>query len=570
MTPLRETLQRRKLVQWVLAYLAFSWLLLQVIDLLGGRFGWPDAWFRIATVILGVGVLAAGILAWYHGERGAQRATGLEIVMLTAVLIIAAAAVALVGPDASASGDSTAKAGQPADQNSLAVLPFVDLSPNKDQEYFSDGITEEILNALAKVQGLRVPARTSSFAFKGKNLPISEIASALRVRHVLEGTVRKAGDRLKITAQLIDPAEDRRLWSQDFDEKAVQDVFAIQEDIARAIVLALQPRLGLGSAPLVAQGTQNVEAYNLYLQGRHFWNRRNAQSLQRAIQLFEEALRIDPAFARAQASIAEVYIVLPTHAAFPERDARKRAEQAVRLALAKDSTLAPAHTVQAALHEYEFRWDDADRAYRRAVELDPGYATAWQWYSMNVRARGQLDEALRLIQRAREVDPLSLIVRGHEALLFSYLGREREADAAMAALFALDSTFASARITQAQIELARGNPAAALTALNHAARHYGEEPPALSALRVYALAKSGQRDAANRQMRELETAGGASPAYLALAYVGLDRFDDAFIQLNRGADGHALDFAVVLSERVFDPIRSDPRYAALLRKMRLQ
>jgi adenylate cyclase len=567
MTALRSTLQRRKLVQWVLAYLAFSWLLLQVIDTLGGKFGWPDSWFRIATVVLGVGVLAVAILAWYHGERGAQRATGLEIILLTAVLIIAAAAVALVGPGASAASDATADSGKPADQNSLAVLPFVDLSPNQDQEYFSDGITEEILNALAKVQGLRVPARTSSFAFKGKNLPISEIASTLRVRHVLEGTVRKAGDRLKITAQLIDPAEDRRLWSQDFDEKAVQDVFVIQEDIARAIVLALQPRLGLGAAPLVSQGTQNIEAYNLYLQARHFWNRRNAQSLQRAIQLYEEALRIDSSFARAQAGIAEVYIVLPTHAAFPERDARKRAEQAVKLALAMDSTLAPAHTVRAALHEYEFRWDDAERAYRRAVELDPGYATAWHWYAMNARARGRTDEALQLIQRARQVDPLSLIIRAQEASWLGYGGRESEAAAAFAALIALDSTFASARLNLAELELLRGNPAGALNLLAQAARLYGEEPPALTALRVYAAAKSGQNDLAARSLRTLVASN--HPTYLAQAYVGLARFDDAFVQLNRAADSNTLDFGFHLSGKLFDPIRSDARFTALLRKIGL-
>ncbi len=567
MSSLRDTLQRRKLVQWVLAYLAFSWLLLQVIDLLGGRFGWPDSWFRIATVVLGVGVLAAGILAWYHGERGAQRATRTELVMLTAVLIIAAVAVAWVGPGTTAS-DATADSDRPTDQ-SLAVLPFVDLSPEKDQEYFSDGITEEILNALAKVEGLRVPARTSSFAFKGKNLPINEIATTLRVRHVLEGTVRKAGDRLKITAQLIDPAQDRRLWSQDF-EKDMQDVFAIQEEIARAIVQELQPRLGLGAGPLVAQGTQNVDAYNQYLQARHFWNRRNAQSLQRAIQLYEEALRIDPSFARAQAGIAEAYIVLPTHAAFPEREARKRAEQAVQRALAMDSMIAPAHAALATLHEYNFRWTDAEREYRRALELDPGYATAWQWYSMTVRSQGRLEEALRLIQRARQVDPLSLIIRGHEALLFAYLGRQNDAQAAFAALFALDSTFASAHVTAAQVELLHGNPAKALLELDHAARLYGEEPPMLTALRVYALAKADQRDAANRRMRELETAANPVAVYLALAYVGLNRFDDAFMQLNRAADDHATEFAVTLSDRSFDPIRSDPRYAALRRKIGLK
>ena len=568
MSSLRETLQRRKLVQWVLAYLAFGWLLLQVIDTLGGKFGWPDSWFRIATVVLGVGVLAAGILASYHGERGAQRVSGLEIIMLMAVLIIAAAAVALVGRGASASSDAIGKSSQPADENSLAVLPFVDLSPNRDQEYFSDGITEEILNALARVEGLRVPARASSFAFKGKNLPINEIASTLRVRHVLEGTVRKAGDRLKITAQLIDPSEDRRLWSRDFEEKEMVDVFAIQEEIARAIVQELQPRLGFGGSPLVAQGTQNVEAYNLYLQARQFWNLRNAQSLQRAIQLYEDALRIDPTFARAQASIAEVYIVLPTHAAFPEREARKRAEQAVRLALARDSTLAPAHTVQAVLHEYDFRWAEAEREYRRAVELDPAYATAWQWYAMNALARGRSDEALQLIQRARQVDPLSMIIRGHEATWLAYAGRESEAIAAFDALIALDSTFASARLDLADFELWRGNAAAALARLDQAALLYGEEPPALIARRVYAAAKAGQSELAARSLRTLEA--NNHPTYLALAYVGLGRVDDAFVQLNRAADSNTLDFGYHLSGKLFDPIRSDARFTALLKKIGLQ
>ena len=298
-----DRVRQRKLVQWAVAYLAAAWLILQVLSLLAEPFAWPGVVLRAATVLLGVGFIGVLVLAWYHGERGRQHVSGIELILLAVVLALAGAAVWWVrddSPDQRADAQPVISVGR----NSIAVLPFLDLSPGKDHEYFSDGITEEILNALARVERLRVASRTSSFSFKGRNVPIDEVGKRLRVQHVLEGSVQRSGERIRVTAQLVDAANGYHLWSERYDRE-LQDIFAVEDEISRAIVQSLEVEITGGHQdPLVARATESQEAHDLYLKGRYFWANRTPDGLRRAIQYFEQATQLDPNYARAYQGLA--------------------------------------------------------------------------------------------------------------------------------------------------------------------------------------------------------------------------------------------------------------------------
>jgi TolB-like protein/Tfp pilus assembly protein PilF len=306
------------------------------------------------------------------------------------------------------------------------------MSADEQNEYFSDGMTEELINALVKIEGLKVPARTSVFALKGAGLGIHEIGEKLGVDHVLEGSVRKADDRLRITAQLVKVEDGFHLWSETYDRR-MDDVFAIQEEIARAIVDNLRVRLerGKGTA-LVSEPTENLEAYNLYLQGRHQWNKRTAEGVEKAIDLFQRAVDADPEFALAWSGLADSYILSPDYRGTPPDEVFPKAKEAAMKAVAADDSLAEAHTSLAgALWEHNHDWDAAEREFRRAIELNPRYATAHHWFGrflFNVRNRpdegiAHSRQAEQLSRQAEQLDPLSGVLKTNLALFLYQVGR---------------------------------------------------------------------------------------------------------------------------------------------------
>jgi len=285
-------LKQRKLVQWALAYVAFAFALIQVLDVVAQRFGWPDQVEKLLILALAVGFLIALVLAWYHGERGAQKVSGTEIVILALLLAIGGGLLwryERIAPSTSSSLDAAAHpdaSAISANRKSIAVLPFVNMSGDKDNEYFSDGVSEEILNVLARTPDLHVAARTSSFSFQGKAMEIPAIARALGVRMVLEGSVRKQGDRVRIAAQLIDASTDDEVWSQTYDRE-LKDIFAIQDQIAKAIGDELKVKLaGTPQPGKNSVGTTNIKAYDLYLRGIALWQVRRGGALWQAIDLF--------------------------------------------------------------------------------------------------------------------------------------------------------------------------------------------------------------------------------------------------------------------------------------------
>src|SRR5258705_6296905 len=310
----------------------------------------------------------------------------------------------------------------------IAVLPFVNASPDPDNEYLSDGITDELIDALAKVDGLRVASRTSVFALKGKPQDVRATGALLGASEVLEGTVRKAGDRLRITAQLSSAADGRLLWSQRYD-RTLHDVFAIQDELARTIVDTLRVT---SFADLAAQParryTTSVAAYGLYLQGRFAWNKRSQEGVLQAIQFFERAIAEDPQYALAYTRLSDAYALQLDYRSVPVAEGFARAKHYARKALELDETLPEAHASLAwVLFVYDWRWDDARHEFLRSIELDPQYATAHQWFAFLLASRRRLDEALVEGHTAQELDPTSVSVGRTLGWLYFYARRFEQA-----------------------------------------------------------------------------------------------------------------------------------------------
>jgi TolB-like protein/Tfp pilus assembly protein PilF len=478
--------------------------------------------------------------------------------------LIAAVGLAALATRGRPDKPSEAPAGTTA---SIAVLPFVNLSADPEQEYFSDGLTEELLNALAQIPGLHVAARTSSFAFKGKNVPVADVAQALNVRTVLEGSVRKAGNRVRITAQLINAENGYHLWSQQFDRELI-DIFAIQGEIGQAITAALKTRLDPKASAALAVESHNIDAYNLYLQARFFWNQRRAPSLARAQKLLEQAIQIDPQFARAHAALADVYMVQRDYSVMPSADLPRRARAAALRALQLDSTLAEPHATLGLVHQSNYEWDAAELGLHRAIEKNPRYASAYQWYSWLLSYTGRPDQALATINTAQELDPLSLIINENKGEHLLNLKRYDEAIAQLNHTLEIDSTFGAAIGALIAAYSLKGDHANALRVAERS-RTLAVKTRFDLGWAAYAYARAGQRERAHRilaQMRRQQFWANMAPAYVALGDYGRAAYvlDRAFEQ----AEPSLPDF--VTSSPATTLLLDHPRVQALRRRMNLR
>ena len=347
-------LRRRKVVQWGLIYVAGAWGFLQGLEYVTEAFHWPEQLRQIALLALLIGLPVILVLAWYHGDRGEQRLGGAELTIIT-LLFLAGGGIfwlydrAIETPTV-ADREIVAPAPVVAPAKSIAVLPFVDMSAGKDQEYFADGLSEELLNLLAKIPELRVAARTSAFKFKGEKINVQEVAQKLNVAHVLEGSVRKSGNKVRITAQLIKAADGYHVWSETYD-RTLDDIFVVQDDIAGAVVKALQVTL-LGTALATRSKPQDPEAYNLALQGRYFVERRGEKDLERAIDYFQQSRERDPGYAPAWAGLSQAYAGQADSGFVPVADGYRRAREAAEKALALDPQLVDAHLAMGWIHTH--------------------------------------------------------------------------------------------------------------------------------------------------------------------------------------------------------------------------
>ena len=450
---------------------------------------------------------------------------------------------------------------------SLAVLPFANLSANKENEYFSDGLAEDIIDALTQVPGLRVMARTSAFAFRGKDADVREIGARLNVEHILEGSVRRAGNRLRVTAQLVKASDGFHLWSERYDRE-LDDVFAVQDGIARAIVEKLRVRLvGPAGAPLVKRPTDNLEAYQLYLKGRYLWAHRYSVGLEPALKCFAHAVELAPDFPAALAGLADCYTTTGIFSLAPIGDMLPKARAAAERALALDDTCAEAHHALGALHLFlDWNWPVIERELTRALELNPALPISRVYYALGLAEMGRTDEALREAEQAVSFDPLSAFVAYVAGGVCYWLGlNQRAVDEAQRAAD-LDPHMVLSSYLRALALSAVGRHEEAIETAQCGVTQSGRSATMVTVLAAVLGAAGEDRDARAlldellvRRQREYVADG-----LLAIALAAVGDWDATLTAMERAAAERGGSYPWLLAIRVFDPIRRDPRFTKIL------
>jgi len=455
-------------------------------------------------------------------------------------------------------------------ERSIAVLPFENASGDQENEYFGDGMADELITALNKVPGLRVAARTSAFAFKGKSADIRDIGKKLSVGTVLEGSVRRAGKRLRVNARLVDVSSGYQLWSDEY-QRDETDVFQVQDELTRAIVAALQIHLtASGGAAIAKRGTANLDAYNLYLQGRFFYEKRSEDGLVRAAQYFEQAIKLDSGFAAAYAGLAESYGLLGSFGFRAPLEMYPKAKPAALRALALDSTLAEGHTALGFINLfYDFAYDSGYQQLTRAIELNPQYAPARLFRSWYFMAVGKREEAVQEIDRARTIDPLSLIINTRYGTMLYFARHYDSATVQLRYTLELDPGYGLAHMQLSRAYLAQNRCADALREASVGGVGAGNYEGANVG---YAAAKCGDTVLARRELQQRLAMAEQHyvPAdVIARLYAGLGEKSKALDWLDRAYRQDTWSLMLLQVEPMYDNLRSEPRFQALVKKMRL-
>ena len=591
-------LKRRNVVRVAVLYGLVAWLLLQVAEVLFGVLDLPGWAGKFVFGLLVLGFPLVLIFSWVYEltpeglkkqhevdrEPSITRETGRKINYLIGAL--AAIAIVVVTLDrfvprtdraldrpAGESAPAASTASEKSDalspsapaaipQKSIAVLPFVNISSDPEQEYFSDGLSEELLNLLVKLPELKVIARTSSFAYKGKHATIEDIARELRVAHVLEGSVRKSGDKVRITAQLIRAADSTHLWSETYD-RTLEDIFAVQGDIAGQVVKALEVTL-LGDEPAAPQDPQDLEAYNLLLQGRVFARRSTSESSERALKYLQQSLERNPSYAPAWVELANVYLAQADWYWAPAAGAYIRARKATEKALALDPNLASAHVAMGWIQRYDLDWAAAEASFRRALALESGNADALLRAGWLAAELDRPDEALRLIGKSLDLDPLNVAAYDYLSSVFDPVGQYNDALAAClkAQELSADPTQWSFCVGYSLLVLGKAEEA-----LREIDRATDEQRRLLGrSLAYHTLGRRADADAALASLKDKY--GSVMPFRIAEAHAWRGENDLAFAWLERA---YALRDAQLLDIRINSTLKrleEDPRYRALLRRMK--
>lgn len=452
---------------------------------------------------------------------------------------------------------------------SIAILPFVNVSSDPDNEYFCVGLAEELINALMKLDKIRVAARTSTFAFKGRDTDVRHIGQALNVHTVLEGSVRKAGNRLRINVQLIGVADGYHLWSERYDRE-LQDIFEIQEEIALAIVGALRVKLlGDERAVLRKRYTENAEAYELYLKGR-LWNRRTADGFRSAIGYFQKAIELDNDYAVAYSGLADYHLLLGFYEILPPSVAGEKAKGFAAKGVEIDNTLAETHSSYgASLGGFNWEWETAREEYEKALKINPNYLPAQQYYAMNLMIAGKFDEAFEKANRSIETDPLLPIINANLAW-FYYLSRQYEKAEEQARLtIEIEPNHFSAHWVLGQTySLMRRFPEA-LAAFENAVTSSSNRPFVVADM-ARTLAESGKKAEARKILKKLEAAAAEhyiSPVNYAKIHQALGATEQVFENLEKGFAERAVRLPYLLIDPQFDAVRDDARFKELARKI---
>jgi TolB-like protein len=579
-------LKRRNVIRAGVLYIGAVWALAQGVSQLGPSVGapeWATRWFLVSAAIGFPFFLA---FAWFFEftPEGLKLESQIDpadsITQHTSkkldrwIIAVLALAVVLLLTDHFVSRREADKAVPTAvvpavvatDDKSIAVLPFVNMSGDAANEYFSDGITEEILNALAQIPDLKVAARTSAFAFKGKQPDLRKVGEVLDVATVLEGSVQRAGDAVRITAQLIDTRSGYHLWSEKYD-RTLTNVFAIEDEISKAIADKL--KVQFAGAHADAGNTANTQAHELYLRGLSLLAARGL-GLRDAAVAFSKAVELDPKYAQAWGALAETEQLLPVYTGGDLDAGMARAESAAQRALSVDPDTASALVAIANVHAHRIEWAQAEKMFQRALVLAPGDVEVLDQYAQFLSEVGQFEPALAQIDRARQLDPLSAIVGVVRGTILMGLHRDADATSQIESVLAAHPDFYPACMTAVLLYSSLGRHADAEQQLRAVARHLGVDPEAMAVL-ARGIADHGARAAALSSLNSAPANAnirGDSLLYAAFLTL-LGDHDRALAQLAVFAARNDAAAGVLLWTRTFDPLRSDPRYKALLQKMNL-
>jgi TolB-like protein/Tfp pilus assembly protein PilF len=575
---MREFLQRlreRKLVQWLLAYAAAGFALLQVVDIVAQRFGWPEWIERALIVVLAVGFFVTIVLAWFHGERGAQRVTGTELLILALLLAIGGGLLwrmSKVPQNATATDSATpvATVSMAIPDKSIAVLPLIDESGEKDQQYFSDGLSEDLITALSQFAGLKVIGRNSSFQFRDSKLPSAALGQALGVAHLLEGSVRRAGDVVRVSATLVHAVDGSTLWSQHYD-RPYKDLFALQDDITRSVAGALRAKLLDGGGAVVQSDhppSGSLDAWSAYSRGRFHEVMITPGDARTAIGFYEKAIALDPRYARAYASLSVIWTSLG--ATFLSGDEQRRAyaeaRVAVEQALRLDPDMAVAHAARGLLLQWaDFDWTGAEAEYRRAAELAPTDALSRFSLGRMQGTLGHPEQAIALLRQTIAIDPRNGPTWSWLAWYLAAVGQLEEAEQAArnAVAFVPGSPFIAAGLVIIQIQ--RGETSAALTSAQ-------QIRPDIWRDIALAFATQGGVDhaAADAAVKSLIEKSADGSAYQIAEVYGLRKDpDNMFTWLDRAWDTRDSGISRLLTDPFILRYGNDPRFAAFCKKVGL-
>jgi TolB-like protein/DNA-binding winged helix-turn-helix (wHTH) protein/Tfp pilus assembly protein PilF len=498
--------------------------------------GWRDRRTRAPMLVLGMVILlAAGYLAWRPSRRPAQP-TPRRIM--------------------------------------LAVLPFQNLTGDVEQEYFADGLTEELITRLGRLHPVQlgIIARTSVMTYKHSDKRLDQIGRELGVQYVLEGSVRRAGDRVRITAQLISVVDQSHLWADDYDRK-LEDVVTVQDDVA--IAVANETRLKLDPSQqgdLAPSRTVNPEAYEAYLKGRFFWNKRTESGLRKSVDYFESAIAKDPAFAQAYAGLADSYVLLGGYGFDVQKITVPKAKAAALQALAIDDHLAEPYTSLALVaQQYDWNWKDAEKDYKSAIELNPNYSVAHHWYGDGyLAAVGRMDEAIAELRQAQELDPLSLVISTDLAKRLCFVGQYDEGMERFRRILEIDPDFVLAHYFLSQVYEQRGLYAEAIAEIGKI--RSADTTGIVGAQLGHIYAVQGRRKEALQLVDELQRRSNQTyidPSRLAYIYIALGEKDAAFTWLEKAYQQHSPAMNGLKTDLVYAPLRSDPRFTGLMRRVGL-
>ena len=572
-------LKRRNVYKVAIAYAVVGWLVIQVTATIVPALHLPDGLTTAVVVLTLVGFPVALVIAWAfemtpEGIKRTENVSPDEVIpqwskKKFAALIIGVAVIAagLLAFQLLRSSRSTISA--TADAKSIAVLPFVNMSADKNDEYLSDGMTEELINVLSKVPGLRVPGRTSCFAFKGKNEEdiFRKVGDQLHVGTVLEGSVRKAGDKLRVTAQLINVSDGYHLWSKDYDGD-VKDILNFQSNVAEQVVQALQVKLGgEGTRVLAKKPTENPEAHRLYLLGRYEFAKYTQTGWNNAIRYYEEALKLDPDYALAYCGLADNYAYMGS-VVMPEKEANEKVKEFAQKALQLDPELAEAHMSVALALVSAYDWRNGLKEFDRALELNPNLAFAYELQSWTLNGLGRFDEAIAKTRKAVELDPLNPFFQ-MSLSFYQYWARQYDDAIAQARkTLAMDPNSAISHVLLGLSFLKKGDTAGAIAELQ---KSKAPDPGAwYQGFLGYAYAISGERAKAEVALRELEQVAKrqyVSPTAFATIYVGLGQKEKCLDWLEKAYEQQDSACWYLKIDQIYDSVRNEPRFQALTTKI---